>query len=132
MRETTRIVRAMLTPALAGEAMHEGPVFAAPFHVPGEPAEAAYSYGRSHNPTWTALERALGMIESGEGFSARALVFGSGMAAVTAVFGSVLRPGDAVVLPSQRVLHGAGAGGDLLRKDGGRGPAGAYGRRCAG
>ncbi len=100
MREATRVVRAMLTPAVTGEAMHGGPVFAAPFHVPGDPAEAAYSYGRSHNPTWTALERALGMMESGEGYSARALVFGSGMAAVTAVFGSVLRPGEAVVLPA--------------------------------
>ena len=100
VREETRVVRAMLTPAVAGEAMHEGPVFAAPFHAPGDPAGVAYTYGRSHNPTWTALESALGMIESGEGYTARALVFGSGMAAVAAVFGSVLRTGDAVVLPS--------------------------------
>lgn len=89
----------MLTEAVAGEPMHAGPVFAAPFHVPGDPAGVPYSYGRSHNPTWTALERALGMIESGEGYTARALVFGSGMAAVAAVFGAALRPGDAVVLP---------------------------------
>ena len=94
------MVRAMLTPAVAGEPMHEGPVFAAPFHVPGDVGAAAYSYGRSHNPTWTALERALGMMESGDGYEARALVFPSGMAAVTAVFGSVLRAGDTVVLPS--------------------------------
>ncbi len=100
MRETTRVVRAMLTPAVAGEAMHEGPVFAAPFHAPGDPAGVAYTYGRSHNPTWTALETALGMIESGDGYTARALIFGSGMAAVAAVFGAALRPGDAVVLPS--------------------------------
>ncbi len=90
----------MLTAAVSGEPMHEGPVFAAPFHAPGDPADAAYSYGRSHNPTWTALERALGVLESGEGYEARALIFGSGMAAVAAVFGSVLRPGDAVVMPS--------------------------------
>ncbi len=90
----------MLTDPVAGDPLHAGPVFAAPFHVPGEPAEAPYSYGRSHNPTWTALERALGVIESGEGYRARALVFGSGMAAVAAVFGAALRPGDAVVLPS--------------------------------
>ncbi len=100
VREETRVVRAMLTDPVAGEPLHAGPVFAAPFHVPGEPAEAPYSYGRSHNPTWTALERALGVIESGEGYRARALVFGSGMAAVAAVFGAALRPGDAVVLPS--------------------------------
>lgn len=40
------------------------------------------------------------MIESGDGFAARALVFGSGMAAVAAVFGAVLRPGDVTVLPA--------------------------------
>jgi len=100
VRETTRIVRAMLTPAVAGQPMHEGPVFAAPFHVTGDPAGVPYSYARSHNPTWTALERALGMIESDENFNARALSFASGMAAVAAVFGSVLRPGDVAVLPS--------------------------------
>ncbi len=100
MRETTRVVRAMLTPAVAGEAMHGGPVFAGPFHAPGDPAGVAYTYGRSHNPTWTALEEALGILESGEGYRARSLVFSSGMAAVAAVFGAVLRPGDVVVLPS--------------------------------
>ena len=42
----------------------------------------------------------MGVLEAGEGYEARALVFPSGMAAVTAVFASVLRPGDAVVLPS--------------------------------
>lgn len=100
MRETTRIVRAMLTEAIPGDPIHGGPVFAAPFHVPGDPEDVPYSYGRSHNPTWTALERALGMMESGKGFEARALVFGSGMAAVTAIFGAVLRPGDVVMLPA--------------------------------
>jgi len=39
-------------------------------------------------------------MESGEGYQAIALVFASGMAACTAVFGAVLRPGDVVVLPS--------------------------------
>ena len=58
MREATRIVRSTLTPAVAGTAMQQGPVFAAPFHTPGDPADSAYSYARSHNPTWTDLERA--------------------------------------------------------------------------
>ncbi len=39
-------------------------------------------------------------MESAEGYQASALVFASGMAACTAVFGAVLRPGDVVVLPS--------------------------------
>ena len=41
MREATRIVRSTLTPAVAGSAMQHGPVFAAPFHTPGDPEAAA-------------------------------------------------------------------------------------------
>ncbi len=80
-------------------------MFAAPYHTPGDPADTPYTYARSHNPSWTALERAIGQMESGElasgaKYRASALVFASGMAAVTAVFGAVLRPGDVVVLQS--------------------------------
>ena len=101
MREATRVVRSTLTPAVAGGAMHQGPVFAAPFHTPGDPAGMAYTYARSHNPTWTELEGVLAAMEVGDaGFEATAVVFASGMAAVAAVFGAVLRPGDVVVAPT--------------------------------
>ena len=104
MHDSTEVIRSTLTAPRAGEPMHAGPVFAAPFHVPGDPAEVLYSYGRSGNPTWTALEGALAAMESGSGSGsgsgAKALVFGSGMAACMAVFGSLLRPGDAVVMPA--------------------------------
>jgi cystathionine gamma-lyase len=101
MREATRVVRSTLTPAVAGSAMHQGPVFAAPFHTPGDTAGMAYTYARSHNPTWTELEGALASMEVGDAaFEARAVVFASGMAAVAAVFGAVLRPGDVVVAPT--------------------------------
>jgi cystathionine gamma-lyase len=100
MRDATRIIRSTLTPVAAGEPIHHGPVFAAPFHTPGDPQENAYTYARSHNPTWTALEAALAQMESGEGYKAKALIYGSGLAAVSAVFGAVLRPGDVAVLPS--------------------------------
>ena len=101
MREATRVVRSTLTPAVAGRAMHQGPVFAAPFHTPGDPAGMAYTYARSHNPTWTELEGVLAALEVGDaGFEAKAVVFASGMAAVAAVFGAVLRPGDVVVAPT--------------------------------
>jgi cystathionine gamma-lyase len=105
MRDATKIIRSTLTRTVAGEPLHSGPVFAAPFHTPGDPAETPYTYARSHNPTWTSLEKAIGQMESGElvdggSYRASALVFASGMAACAAVFGAVLRPGDVVVLPS--------------------------------
>jgi cystathionine gamma-lyase len=104
MRDATRIIRSTLTRTAAGEPLLFGPVFAAPYHTPGDPTNTPYTYARSHNPTWTHLEKAIGQMESqpesGPGYSANALVFASGMAACTAVFGAILRPGDIVVLPS--------------------------------
>ena len=105
MRDATKIIRSTLTRTIAGEPLHSGPVFAAPYHTPGDPSETPYTYARSHNPTWTSLEKAIGQMESGqllsgESYGASALVFASGMAACAAVFGAVLRPGDVVVLPS--------------------------------
>jgi len=100
MRDSTKIIRSTLTRSAPGEPLHAGPVFAAPYYTPGDPSNTPYTYARSHNPTWTSLEKAIGQMESGEGYRASALVFASGMAACTAVFGAVLRPGDIVVLPS--------------------------------
>ncbi|MBB5345410.1 cystathionine gamma-lyase [Tunturibacter empetritectus] len=105
MRDSTKIIRSTLSHTVPGEPLHAGPVFAAPYHTPGDPSDTPYTYARSHNPTWTALERAIGQMESGqlatgESYQATALVFASGMAACAAVFGAVLRPGDIVVLPS--------------------------------
>lgn len=100
MRDSTRIIRSSLTPTVPGEPLHSGPVFAAPYHTPGDPSDTHYTYARSHNPTWTELEKTIGQMESGPNYRASALVFASGMAACTAVFGAVLRPGDVVVLPS--------------------------------
>jgi cystathionine gamma-synthase len=50
-------------------------------------------YGRNGNPTWTAFEEALGALEGGS-----ALVFGSGMGAITAAM-SLLPAGGTVVAP---------------------------------
>lgn len=97
MREATRIIRGGITQAAAGTPLHAGPTFAAPFHAAGDPDATAYTYGRSHNPTWTELEHLIALIE-GQGSHAR--VFGSGLAAVAAVFGAVLKSGDTVVIPA--------------------------------
>ncbi|MFF1693644.1 cystathionine gamma-lyase [Streptomyces sp. NPDC058257] len=119
----TRAVRAGLPEPVKHEPTLPGPVFAAHFHLPGDPT-GPYTYGRDDNPTWTLLEQAIGELEapgegpaeaSGEGSgeapgtaapgtaapgtAVETLVFASGMAAISAVLFSQLRAGDAVVLP---------------------------------
>ncbi|MGW6459489.1 cystathionine gamma-lyase [Streptomyces sp. NPDC055078] len=94
----TRAVRAGLPEPVKHEPPLPGPVFAAHFHLPGEPT-GPYTYGRDTNPTWTLLERAIGELEA-PGEPVQTVSFASGMAAISAVLFSRLRAGDAVVLPS--------------------------------
>lgn len=63
------------------------------YALPGEPS-GTYQYARWANPTWTALEEALSVLEDAETVS-----LPSGMAAIAAVFYAHLRPGDRVLLP---------------------------------
>jgi cystathionine gamma-synthase len=56
-------------------------------------ADGQVAYARSGNPTWTALEAAVGALEGGE-----ALAFASGMAAVSAAL-SLLPHGGTLVVP---------------------------------
>ncbi|MGI5401524.1 cystathionine gamma-lyase [Streptomyces sp. CA-135486] len=93
----TRAVRAGLPEPQQYEPALPGPVFAAHFHLSGEPT-GPYTYGRDTNPTWTHLERAIGELEA-PGEPVETTVFASGMAAVSAVLFSQLKAGDAVVLP---------------------------------
>src|SRR5213594_957061 len=95
MRDATRVVRAGLPAPAQGSPFLPGPTFSGPYHLAGDPASSPYTYGRYHNPTWTLYERALQELEGGQ-----VVVFASGMAAVAAVMGAVLRPGDSVVIPS--------------------------------
>lgn len=99
MRETTRLVRVGLPEPPAklapGEPIHPGPIFASAYATPGELSDSPYTYARFHNPTWHELEKALGSLEGGI-----ARIFPSGMAAVTAVFAALLRPGDIAVVPA--------------------------------
>lgn len=96
--EGTRAVRAGLPEPVKHEPTLPGPVFAAHFHLPGEPT-GPYTYGRDENPTWTHLERAIGELEAPGRDGVETLVFASGMAAISSVLFSQLRAGDTVVLP---------------------------------
>jgi cystathionine beta-lyase/cystathionine gamma-synthase len=69
------------------------PIYATSTYTQAGPGlHKGYEYSRSGNPTRTALETALAALEEGE----RGLAFASGLAATTAVFAGLLRPGDEV------------------------------------
>jgi cystathionine gamma-lyase len=94
-RPATRVVHAGQPPATPGDPLLPGPVFAAPFHLPGDVDSAPYGYGRYGNPTFTNYEAAIGELERGT-----ATLFSSGMAASAAVLVALTRPGDVVVVPA--------------------------------
>lgn len=95
MNDATRAVRAGRPPAGQGAPLTPSPVFAAPFHLSGMPADAEYSYQRERHPTVVALEEAVGELEDGE-----VVAFPSGVAAITGLLTAELRAGDVLVAPS--------------------------------
>ncbi len=69
------------------------PIYATSTYTQAAPGQhKGYEYSRSGNPTRAALETCLAALEEGE----RGLAFASGLAATTAVFAALLRPGDEV------------------------------------
>jgi cystathionine gamma-lyase len=93
-RDTAILHAGYRGPELDGPSL-DGPQFSSTYTARGDPARHSLTYGRFQNPTWTAWETALGVLEGGH-----SVAFASGMAAVSAIFGTTLEPGDAVVLPS--------------------------------
>jgi cystathionine gamma-lyase len=91
----TRCVHAGYEVGALGAPTHPGPVLSTTFHLglPGDPTPVD-SYGRADNPTWRALEAAIGELDGGE-----CVVFASGLAAIAAVLRPAGRDG-ALVLPS--------------------------------
>lgn len=96
MKKATQIVRAGLSETEQGNPFLAGPTFAGTYHTSGDPAGSAYTYGRYHNPTWTAYEDAITELEGGSA----TIAFSSGMAAIAAVLGTTLKSGDRLVMPS--------------------------------
>jgi cystathionine gamma-lyase len=92
---STRVVRAGLPEPEQGEPFLPGPVFAAPFHVSGDPYSAPSAYTRYGNPTWARYEEAVGGLES-----AQAVLFSSGMAAAAALLLTNLKPGSVLAMDS--------------------------------
>ena len=78
-------------------------VLAATYHLSDDETGALDSYGRNSNPTWRQLESALAELEGATG----ARVFGSGMAAISAVLRALAMPGSTVVVPADGYYQGA-------------------------
>src|SRR5688572_16851244 len=95
MHRDTQIVHAGYRKPGAPGPFVAGPQFSSTYVSPGDPSQHALTYGRFHNPTWTAWEEALRSLEGGD-----VVAFASGMAAISAVFGVTLRPGNVLVLPA--------------------------------
>ena len=89
----TRCVQGGAGPEDLGAPVYPGPVLSATFHLglPDDPLPPDF-YGRAGNPTWRALEAAIGDLDGGE-----CVVFASGMAAVAAVLRLAPGPGRAAV-----------------------------------
>lgn len=68
---------------------------ASTYFTPGDPAAFAFTYGRSGNPTWTALEE-----RYADMCGAPSLAFASGMAACAAVVDALVPRGARMVAPS--------------------------------
>ena len=92
---STRVVRAGLPGPEQGEPFLPGPVFAAPFHLSGDPYTAPAAYTRYGNPTWARYEEAVGGLEDAE-----AVLFSSGMAAAAALLFTLLKPGSVLAIDS--------------------------------
>lgn len=98
------------------------------FTLSAEEGTEPHVYGRYSNPSWTQLERALAQLEG----ATHALVFGSGMAAVTAVLRVLTVPGTVLVIPRRRVLPGQAVGAGKPCAVGGVGSGGGCGAAVCG
>ncbi len=93
-RDTSIVHAGYADPHTPGSSV-AGPQFTATFTTPGDPAGHPLTYGRFHNPSWTAWESALSVLEGGD-----TVAYASGMAAIMAIFGTTLKPGSVLVVPS--------------------------------
>lgn len=92
-------------PTGPGEPFNVPPTFASTYRDGGE-----IGYGRWGNPTWTAFETAIGVLEGG-----RALAFASGIAATAAVL-ETLPAGACVLLPADSYTGTRGLLADLTAR----------------
>ncbi len=92
MRFATKAIHAGVEPDPSTGAIMT-PIFQTSTYVQKSPGDhKGYEYSRTHNPTRTALQKALAALENGK----HGLCFASGMASIDALV-KLLKPGDEVV-----------------------------------
>jgi cystathionine gamma-lyase len=94
--DSTRSIKAVSRQKISGQPVAPQAVLASAYHLSGDESADLDSYGRNSNPTWRHLESALAELEGAAG----ALVFGSGMAAITAALRALAAPGSTLVVPA--------------------------------
>ncbi len=94
--DSTRSVKAVGSEPIPGNPVVSPPVPASTFHLSPDDSESFDKYGRYSNPTWRQLESALAELEG----AAAALVFGSGMAAITSVLRALAKSGCTLAVPA--------------------------------
>jgi cystathionine gamma-lyase len=93
--DSTRSLKAVSAQAVPGQPVAPPAVLASTYHLSADDADLD-TYGRSSNPTWRQLESALAELEG----TTSALVFGSGMAAISATLCALTQPGTVLVVPA--------------------------------
>lgn len=93
---STATVKIVGGQAIPGEPISPEMVPATTFHLDPDPTGDLDYYGRNSNPTWRRVESALAELEG----AADALVFGSGMAAITATLRVLTAPGTVLAIPA--------------------------------
>ncbi|MEN4396400.1 cystathionine gamma-lyase [Mycolicibacterium senegalense] len=94
--DSTRSVKAVGVEPIPGQPVAPTPIPVSAYHLSPDEAEPLDTYGRSSNPSWRQLESALAELEG----AARALTFGSGMAAITSALRVLAKPGSTLVVPA--------------------------------
>jgi cystathionine gamma-synthase len=103
LRPETLAVTAGRPQRIADAPLNQPVVFASTYIGTHDTSAAKIGYGRYGNPTWQALEQAIGALEGG-----RALTFASGMAAAHAVL-ELVEPDSVIVIPYNCYLGVAAA-----------------------
>lgn len=94
--DSTRSLKAARSSAVPGQPVAPQPVLASSYHLSADETADLDTYGRGSNPTWRQLETGLAELEG----AATALVYSSGMAAISAALRTLARPGSTVVVPA--------------------------------